>query len=80
MSTVADVSTNRPARIIELRAGGPDDPDGSRTAEVLGAYFHAEHVRAFRRLLWPRLALVALIWLLVATMASLSGSTMFRAC
>ena len=54
-----------PHQIIELKAGGPDDPDGSRTAAVLDAYFHAEHMRTFRRLLWRRLAVVATVWFLI---------------
>lgn len=54
-----------PQRFIELKAGGPDDPDGSRSAAVLAAYFHAEHMKAFRQLLWRRLAIGALGWLLV---------------
>lgn len=53
-------------QIIELQAGGPDDPNASRTAAVLAAYFHAEHTRTFRRLLWRRLALVATGWSLVS--------------
>jgi hypothetical protein len=61
--------------MIEIQTGGPHDPDGSRTAAALAAYFHAEHVRAFRRLLWRRLALIALAWLLGTTVASLSANT-----
>jgi hypothetical protein len=41
-------------QIVELKAGGPDDPNGSRTTIVLDAYFQAEQVKVFRRLLWPR--------------------------
>ena len=40
---------------VELKVGGPDDPDGLRTGTVLSAYFHAEHMTAFRRSLWRRL-------------------------
>lgn len=54
-----------PKQIIELRSGGSDDPDGTRTAAVLAAYFHAEHMKAFRRLLWRRLGVVAIVWFLV---------------
>ena len=54
-----------PKQIIELKAGGRDDPDGTRTAAVLAAYFHAEHMQAFRRLLWRRLGVVATVWFLV---------------
>jgi hypothetical protein len=38
---------------------------------VLSAYFHAEHVRTFRRLLWRRLGAVAAGWLMIALMTSL---------
>ena len=38
---------------------------------MLAAYFHAEHMKAFRRLLWHWLALVTVIWLVVATMTNL---------
>lgn len=55
-------------QVIELKAGGPDDPDGSRAAAVLGAYFHAEHMRAFRQLIWRQLAIVALAWLVSAAL------------
>ena len=55
-------------QVIELSACGPDDPDGRRAATVLGAYVHAEQAQVFRRLLWRRLAVIALIvWLLEAT-------------
>jgi len=43
-------------QITEVGAGGPDDPNGIRTAVVLDAYFHGEHTRTFVRLLWRRLA------------------------
>ena len=59
---VAVVSRN----VVELRACGPDDPDGARASEMLGAYFEAEHALAFRRLLWRRLALVTVAWGFVA--------------
>ena len=53
---------------IELNACGPEDPDGHRAASVLAAYFTAERTRAFRRLLWRRLAAGALIaWAIEAT-------------
>jgi hypothetical protein len=56
---------------IEVRVGGTDDPDGSRAASVLTAYFHAECMRAFRRSLWRRLAILAAIFLAAAAVASL---------
>jgi hypothetical protein len=67
-----------PHQIIELKAGGPDDADGLRTAAVLDAYFHAEHMRAFRRLLWRRLAMIAIVWFLVGiTTEILSKNALF---
>jgi hypothetical protein len=62
------VTTTR--HFVELKACGPDDPDGSRTATILSAYFHAEHVKAFRQLLWRRLAILASIWSAVAMTTS----------
>ena len=44
---------------------------------MLAAYFHAEHMKAFRRLLWRRLALVAVMWLLVATMTTLIPTNVY---
>ena len=64
-------------QIIEVKAGGPEDPDGSRTAAVLDAYFHAEHIRAFRLILWRRLALFGLVWVLVAVMTSVLSRNAF---
>jgi len=62
-------------QIIELKAGGPEDPDRSRAAAVLAAYFHAEHVRSVRQLLWRRLALAGLAWVLAETlMPAISGA------
>ena len=56
-----------PQKVVELQACGADDPDGSRAAEVLGAYFEAERALAFRRLLWRRLTILAAAWILVST-------------
>jgi len=58
-------------QFVELKACGPDDPDGMRTASVLSAYFHAEHMKAFRRLLWRRLGAVAATWLMIALTTAL---------
>jgi hypothetical protein len=58
-------------QVIELQAGGPQDPDGLRAATVLTAYFHAEHMRAFRQLLWKRLAALGSAWFIVGTLTSL---------
>jgi hypothetical protein len=57
--------------MIELEGCGPDDPDGQGAASVLAAYFDAEHMRAFRQLLWRRLAIGALVAWLVATLTTL---------
>lgn len=38
---------------------------------MLSAYLHAEDMKAFRRVLWPRLALVAAMWIIVAATTSL---------
>ena len=64
-------------QIIELKAGGPEDPHGSRTAVVLAAYFHAEHTRTFRQLLWRRLALVGGVWALAAALTPAISRTVF---
>jgi hypothetical protein len=58
-------------QFVELQACGPDDPNGTRTAVVLSAYFHAEHMRAFRRLLWRRLGALAAAWFTIAATTSL---------
>lgn len=72
---MADVRSFR--QIVELQACGPDDPDGLRTASALSAYFAAEHAQIFRRLMWRRLAVIALIaWLLEATTSLLSGTVL----
>ncbi len=47
---------------IELKPGGPDDPDGRRTASALAASVHAEQLSVFCRLLWRRLLIFALVW------------------
>jgi hypothetical protein len=57
--------------VVEVTSCGADDPDGSRAACVLAAYFHAEHMRTFRRLLWRRLALFAAVFLVSAAAISL---------
>jgi hypothetical protein len=51
---------------VELRAGGPDDPDGLRAGTVLTAYFHVEHMRIFRRLLWQRLGILTALWFVLS--------------
>jgi hypothetical protein len=63
-------------QIMGLKAGGPDDPDGSRTVMVLDAYFRAEQMKTFRRLLWPRLAGLSLLWMVLVFAASLSRNAL----
>ena len=58
-------------QFMALKACGPDDPDGMRTATVLSAYLHAEEMRAFRRLLWRRLIAGAAAWLMLALTTTL---------
>jgi hypothetical protein len=54
-------------KVVELKAGGPNDPNGERAASVLAAYFNAAETRTFRRLLWRRLVLGAVAaWLIEA--------------
>jgi hypothetical protein len=55
-------------QVVDLNACGPDDPDGQRAASLLAAYFNAEHARAFRQLVWRRLALGGVVaWLIEMT-------------
>ena len=57
----------------ELRAGGVDDPDASRAATVLAAYFDAEQARAWRRLVWRAVAVGGLAgWTLAVTTSALT--------
>lgn len=46
--------------LLELRAGGPDDPQLRRTTAVLHAYVELQETRAFCRRFWRYLALLAL--------------------
>ena len=41
--------------------------------ERLQGYLRVRHVRAFRQLLWTRLAFMALVWVLAAFLLPLSG-------
>ena len=80
LSTFGDVAFfERRRHTFELRAGGPDDPDGSRTAAVLTAYLYAEQMRAFRQLLWPRLAALGAGWFVIGTLTSLFSRLAFGA-
>ena len=62
-------------RQIELTTFGPGDRDGHHAASVLAAYFDVEHTRAFRQLLWRRLAVAAVVASLVEAMTSLLPRT-----
>lgn len=64
-------------QVFELKAGGPGDPDGSRTAAVLTAYLNAEQMRRFRQLLWPRLGALGVGWLVLGTLTSLFSRLAF---
>ena len=57
--------------MIELKAGGLEDPDGQRTASVLAAYFQVEHAHAQRRLLWRQVAIGAIVACVVTATTSL---------
>jgi hypothetical protein len=50
---------------FELRAGGADDLDGSRTSAAVAAYVRAEQLSVLCRLLWRRLVIFAAVWLLL---------------
>jgi hypothetical protein len=45
--------------------------------ENLQAYLRARHVHAFRRLLWARLGVGLLVWIVVAFAISLSRAALF---
>jgi uncharacterized membrane protein YfcA len=49
-------------RLVELEALDFNERDGAFAAAVLSAYVHAEQMHVFRRLLWRRLTLMALLW------------------
>jgi len=66
-----------PRHVFELEAGGPSDPDGSRSAAVLTAYLHAEQMRTFRQLLWPRLGALGVAWLVLGTLTALFSRMVF---
>jgi hypothetical protein len=60
-------------RSFSLRACGPDDPDASRAAAALGAYFDLEQARACRRLVWRAVAVGGLAgWALAVATSALT--------
>ena len=54
------------SHFVQIRAGSAEDPDATRAAAVLAAYFRLEEVRAFAREVWRRLALLGVVWTLMA--------------
>jgi len=48
-------------RLVDLRAGGLDDPHATRAATVLGAYFRVEQASTLRRRVWRGGALCGLV-------------------
>jgi hypothetical protein len=55
------ISAHRHGAVVHVHAESNDDADGRDMAAILAAYFEAEQARAFRRLLWTRLATAALV-------------------
>jgi hypothetical protein len=51
---------------VEVQAGTAEDPDATHAAAVLAAYFRLEDVRTFCREVWRRLALLGVVWTLMA--------------
>jgi len=47
-------------RLVDLRAGGLDDPDATRAATLLDAYFRAEQASTLRRRVWRGAAVCVL--------------------
>jgi hypothetical protein len=55
------------SQVVEIRPWGPPEEDAARTATALAAYFEVERVRAFRRRLFPAVAMAVLAWIALAT-------------
>ena len=58
------ISAHRHGAVVHLHAEGSDgndDADRRDMVAILAAYFEAEQAKAFQRLLWIRLAAVALV-------------------
>ena len=51
---------------IGIRAGSAEDPEATHAAATIAAYFRLEEVRAFCREVWCRLALLGVVWTLMA--------------
>jgi hypothetical protein len=54
------------SQFVHIRAGSAEDPDATRAAEALAACFRLEEVRVFCRQVWGRLALLGVVWALMA--------------
>src|SRR6476660_2409045 len=54
------------SHFVRIRAGSAEDPDATHAAAVIAAYFRLEEVRAFCREVWCRLALLGVVWTLMA--------------
>jgi hypothetical protein len=58
---------------LAVRAGGQDDPDATRAAALVGAYFKAEHASSLRRRVWAAVAVCALgLWAISLTTSALT--------
>ena len=65
-------------KLIDLRAGGLDDPDATRAATVLGAYYRAEQASTLRRRVWRGGAMCTLaVWALNTIAPALTRVDMF---
>ena len=63
----------------DLCAGGAADPQATRTARVLAAYFAAARARAFRRSVWRQATIVALLgWSVEATTTLITPQGLLR--
>ena len=69
------ISAHRHGAVVHLHAEGNDDADRRDMAAILAAYFEAEQARAFRRVLWKRLGVVALLAIMFEAMTRLMSAT-----
>ena len=54
-------------QVFEFKLRSEHDPDGRRASAVVNASIAREQARAFRRLLWRRIAVLCLLWYATAT-------------
>ena len=73
------ISAHRHGAVVHLHAEANDDADRRDMAAILAAYFEAEQARAFRRVLWKRLGVVALLALVFEAMTRLMSATVLAA-